>query len=91
MLHVRYEDLTRSPQAELERICAFLDIRFDPSLLDGAKPERRWRTFPYRSHIPIPNSEVWKNALSDEEADAVLRATARVRAMYGYSPAGEEP
>lgn len=33
-LRVRYEDLATSPQATLERICAFLSIPFQPTMLD---------------------------------------------------------
>ncbi|MDH3254920.1 MAG: sulfotransferase [Acidobacteriota bacterium] len=32
-LDVRYEDLARSPQRELSRICGFLDIAFTPEML----------------------------------------------------------
>ena len=33
-LVVRYEDLVANPRATSERICAFLDVPFDPALLD---------------------------------------------------------
>jgi hypothetical protein len=32
--HVRYEELVTAPEATLERICAYLDIPFDPGALD---------------------------------------------------------
>jgi Sulfotransferase family len=33
-LELRYEDLVAEPEATLRRICAFIDIRFDPAMLD---------------------------------------------------------
>lgn len=32
-LEMRYEDLVRDPRPELERVCRFLDLRFDPAVL----------------------------------------------------------
>lgn len=43
LVHVRYEDLVQTPEAELERICAFLGLAFDPRMVDygeaGPGPE----------------------------------------------------
>lgn len=44
LVHVRYEELVADPAAELERICAFLEIPFEPAMVEygesesGAKP-----------------------------------------------------
>lgn len=34
---VRYEDLTADPEGELTRLCVFLDVPFEPSMLDYAR------------------------------------------------------
>jgi len=43
LVHVRYEDLVQAPEAELERISAFLGLDFDPGMVDygeaGPGPE----------------------------------------------------
>ncbi len=42
VLIVRYEDLVVDPQGQLERICTFSGIPFDPAMLDYHKAERLW-------------------------------------------------
>lgn len=40
---VRYEDLIRDPDAEVERVCAHLEIDFDPAMIDyGADGPKDW-------------------------------------------------
>ena len=34
---VRYEDLTTNPEAEMRRVCEFLDVTFEPSMLEYGK------------------------------------------------------
>ena len=42
-LIVRYEDLTRDPAAELTRICEFLGVEFEPTMLTYGSGGERWR------------------------------------------------
>lgn len=34
MLHLRYENLVREPEQELRRVCAFLEIDFEPAMIE---------------------------------------------------------
>ena len=34
---IRYEDLTADPQGELTRLCAFLGVEFEPTMLEYGK------------------------------------------------------
>mgnify|MGYP001600391271 CR=1 FL=1 len=38
-VHVKYEDLVTTPEATLERICAYLDIPYEPEALDYKRKE----------------------------------------------------
>lgn len=40
LVHVRYEALVRSPDEEMERLCAFLGLPFEPGMIDYGKEER---------------------------------------------------
>ena len=42
-LIVHYEDLTRDPAAELTRICEFLGVEFEPTMLSYGSGGQRWR------------------------------------------------
>jgi protein O-GlcNAc transferase len=42
-IHVlRYEDLVADPQAELQKMCDYIGIPFDPAMLEYYKDEREW-------------------------------------------------
>ena len=42
VLIYRYEDLVDDPEATVEKICTFLGLSFDQSLLDYHRNPQRW-------------------------------------------------
>jgi hypothetical protein len=39
MVHVRYEEMVRAPEHDLERVCAFLGVPFEPAMVEyGSQP-----------------------------------------------------
>lgn len=86
---VRYEDLIARPQAELERLCAFLGVAFEPALLaaSGQKSDRWWFDRA-QGALETTRVERWRSELSPVEA-AVVEATAgEALGRHGYTPAG---
>jgi hypothetical protein len=49
---VRYEDLVRDPPFDLRRLCNFLDIKFDPAMLDYFERAESMRAGFHRSNSP---------------------------------------
>lgn len=86
-LRVRYEDLCRDPAGELQKITDFLGLEPHAEL-------SKWRS--YEHHI-VGNrmrlegsNEIrldlrWKERLSREQLDRVLRRTRRFRRRFGYA------
>jgi hypothetical protein len=80
-IEVRYEDLVSRPRSELERICAFVGVPFDPVML----------AYDQGSTYSKPNTDrvgLWKQRLSQHEIGLLearlgYRLTAR-----GYEPSG---
>lgn len=69
---VLYEELAKSPEAELRRICRFLDLEYDPMMLSFADVNRREELVPQHRTAwhdatlsPVQDSRVsaWKQTL----------------------------
>ena len=94
-LQIRYEDLTRSPTATLQAVCAFLGEEFDPAMVTDVGARRATVTaaaaFPWQSRV-LENIEPaiegrWRGELTRRqrlEVNAVVWA--EVGAL-GYEPA----
>lgn len=79
-LEVRYEDLTGSPEAWMRRICGFLDLPFDPAVLESSQPylkeagDGRLKA----------NSGRWRSYFTPVEAERLDRIGGRMLAECGY-------
>ncbi|HSJ45809.1 MAG TPA: sulfotransferase [Euzebyales bacterium] len=89
-LEVRYEDLVAAPAWQAERMCAYLDERFDEAMLaphrvaDVAVPERKvWHA---RTHGEIDGAAVarWRRDLEPWELDLFEFVAARQLRQHGY-------
>ncbi|RWL22566.1 MAG: sulfotransferase [Mesorhizobium sp.] len=78
VLIYRYEDLVDDPEATVEKICTFLGLSFDQSLLDYHRNPQRWFTLNAQpQHAALRNQQVnqpiydgrgrWKTELGQQE------------------------
>lgn len=81
ILNLRHEDLLTRPQAELERVCAFMGESYDPAML----------TYPARSTYGAPDPSMigdWRQALSSKEVGLVEGKIGAMLTERGYEPSG---
>lgn len=97
VLVVRYEDVARQPGIELLRVCGFLQIPWEPSLLDHhAQPhtqldDRGMATGETDPHRAIDGESVgqWTRVLSDDQAAEILTFAGPMQTLlYGREDAG---
>lgn len=81
---VRYEDLTEDAEVHFIRVCKFLEVSPDTPIIYGAKPAKKIHKFPLQSHVPIENSGMWRNAVSEKEAALIMRKTRESRKIHHY-------
>lgn len=81
---VRYEDLTEDAEIHVMRVCKFLKIIPDPAIIYGVKPIKKIQKFPLQSNVPIRNSGIWQNVISEEEAKLIINKTKKIRKAYRY-------
>jgi hypothetical protein len=90
---VGYEDLITEPSATLMRICDFLDVAYEPAMLDyirtpdaaltaGLAQDWRNTNRPILSH----NRNKFVTGLSADEIQAVESAAGELMAALGYAP-----
>jgi hypothetical protein len=92
-LQVRYEDLTRDPEAVLRVVCAYLGETFAPEMLDD--PGRRSATIaagaaPWQSRVLEPvvpaRTGRWRESLSRRERSQVAAVVAPLLPSLGHQP-----
>ena len=87
-LGVRYEALCEDPAAELRRVCKFLQLEFDPEMLNlWSRPVHNIPGNPMlfnRSQRTIRKDERWRRDLSDTDIQAFDRAAGRLNRSLGY-------
>jgi sulfotransferase family protein len=85
-LEVRYEDLVADASAQLERICSFAGLPFEPGMLDyvgrtdaAAKPHQRSLERP-----PTPGLRDWRNEFRPEDVAAFETGAGDLLGELGY-------
>jgi len=86
LLEVRYNDLCSSPETELKRICEFLGIQYEDSILQFDKRDmhilgNRMR-FSYSGDIREDNS--WKEKLGKEDLSLINRLAEDELRRFGF-------
>lgn len=90
-MRLRYEDLVADPATEIARICAFLDVAYEPPMLDfhrtasGEMPEEslRW----HRNSVSAPDparAAVWRAKLSEAEVQLFQEFAGDALTRFGY-------
>jgi|GEM_PF-5170300 len=67
-MEVCYEDILQQPKDSFEKICSFLNIPFEPTMLEIANSKATNTKNAYvKKHIDTDNVEKWRNGLSKKE------------------------
>jgi hypothetical protein len=87
LLRVRYEDLAADPAWELQRICQFIDLRFDDRMLDfRSRPHHvaNGNDMRFKDGAGIRIDEAWKQALSRSDLAYFEKHAGVLNRRLGY-------
>jgi hypothetical protein len=86
-LRLRYEDLCRNPREELEKLAGFAGIGPFPRELAWRAGEHHviGNRMRLSDRVEIALDEAWRELLSAEQVERILRATQGHRARFGYA------
>ncbi len=76
-MEVRYEALIADPEKVLREVCDFIDLEFDPAMIDP--PERA------QAEAELGPVGHWKTALGSEDTEAFGEVAGRLLGELGYS------
>ena len=87
LLWVKYEDVVSNPARELSRICAFLQVKFEPGMLDFAAVTHHSingnnMRFLRSSQIRVDTE--WRELLSAQDLEYFERRAGRLNRQLGY-------
>lgn len=83
-LEVRYEALTTNPDCEMRRVCFFLGLRFDESVLHSSMQYMDPANTQAAAGRIVPNSEKWRKYFSPRKLHAIEEIAGATLAEFGY-------
>lgn len=91
LLTIRHEDLVRDAEAVVRAMCAFLDLDYEPCMLEefGREAQRnthgheQWKQ-DVRRGVLLDRRGVWRGRISPGQAWLITRATRDMAAQVGY-------
>jgi hypothetical protein len=94
ILFIRYEDLVQDPQTHAQTLCQFLDLEFNPAMLDPRNFKDpsggRWKGNSHQGAAPdriyTSSLEAWKKSMSREQIWTIELACDPEMRHLGYTP-----
>jgi Sulfotransferase family len=87
-LELRYEDLVEDPEAQLKQLCDFIEITFEPAMLDGGgQDDVLDRAAIYNKHVterPKSGVREWRRTMPDRHVEMFEAVAGGVLSELGY-------
>lgn len=86
-IRVRYEDLCRSPETVLDRVCGFLGLKYEPEMVSYLGADRHdvhINLRPLHQQSEIRLDERWKEEVTPGQMSQFARIAGRLNRLYGY-------
>ena len=96
-LEIRYEDLVEDPAGETKDICEFLDLTFDPGMLDYTERARGSvlpRASMYNPHVTEPpqtNVRSWQDSMPPEQVEIFEAVAGDALSLLAYERRFPQP
>ena len=86
-LELRYEDLLADPESELQRVCAFLGVAFDPGMLELERSSENLGDARGASRVLADNRGKFRHVMAPGTLARIEEIAAPVLIQCGYEPA----
>jgi hypothetical protein len=89
-IEIHYEDLVEDAEGQAKSLCEYLDLEFDPGMLEytersrGAVLPRAARYNPHVAEKPIPSIRSWENGMPSSQVELFEALAGPVLSSLGY-------
>jgi hypothetical protein len=96
-IEIRYEDLVEDAAGTIKELCRFVDVEFDPGMLDHTERARDAtlpRASKYNPNVTQPPSKKahsWKDSMAPRDVEAFEAIAGATLARLGYERRSENP
>jgi hypothetical protein len=92
-LELRYEDLVAEPEARLREVCAFLELEYEPGMLEYHRREdpALYADHPRLAQPPVRDARSWREELSREDTELFEAIAGDLLSELGYERAYARP
>ena len=92
-LAVRYEELVKSPEQELSRVCAFVAEEYCPAMVVPNRDLTSQQPWYQRAEEPLTTERIgtWREQLTSDEASLVEWLVGQHMKTFGYQAVSEPP
>ena len=90
---LRYEDLVEEPESRLREVCAFLELEYEPGMLEYHRREdpSLYADHPRLAEPPTRETRSWRKELSPADAELFEAIAGDLLAELGYERAHPRP
>jgi hypothetical protein len=90
---LRYEDLVADPEAKLREACEFLELEFEPAMLEyhRAPDAGTLRDHPRLAEPPTPGLRSWRQDMAPRQVEAFEAIAGDLLSEFGYERAHPRP
>jgi hypothetical protein len=92
-LELRYEDLVAEPEARLRDVCAFLQLEYEPGMLEYHRREdpALYADHPRLAQAPVRDARSWRAEMNAEDSELFEALAGDLLAELGYERAHPRP
>ena len=92
-LELRYEDLVAEPEARLREVCAFLELDYEPGMLEYHRREdpALHADHPRLAQPPVRDARSWRREMSPRDGELFEAIAGDLLAELGYERAHPRP
>ena len=88
---IKYEDILNQPELSLEKLCDFLSIKFDQSVINFRKSDGSGRTPLLTKPLQKSNQARWKSSMSEKQLEVFESLAGPMLESCGYELASHAP
>jgi hypothetical protein len=90
---LRYEDLVEQPEQRLREVCAFLDLEYEPGMLEYHRREDAalYADHPRLAEPPVPDTRSWRREMRPADVELFEAIAGDLLAEQGYERVHPRP